>query len=294
MPLNTKTIKRRIKSVGSTKKITKAMEMISAVKMRKAVANDLASRAYANLAWQMLADIAAKTKIAYHPLLIRRPVKTVGLILITSNRGLAGGFSSRLLAKVHDYIKEAEEGGVKKVEVILIGKRGQKIYQRYGHQVAAEFPKIDLTASVEEILPLSEMVVREYISKKYDKIVLAYMDFESALKQTPRLKTLLPLQGKNEAPAPAPSGGDHWQFIFEPNPRDTLTALVPRLVEMQIYQAILESDASEHSARMMAMANATEAASDMITELNYIYNKARQAAITQEISEIVGGAAALE
>ena len=291
MPLNTKTIKRRIKSVGSTKKITKAMEMISAVKMRKAVANDLASRAYANLAWQMLSDIAAKTKIAYHPLLLRRPVKTIALILITSNRGLAGGFSSRLLAKVHDYIKEAEAEGAKKVEVILIGKRGQKIYQRYGHQVAAEFPKIDLTTRVEEVLPLSQMIVSDYIHKKYDKIVLAFMDFESALKQTPRLKQLLPLRRKT---APASTGGDHWQFIFEPNPRDTLTALVPRLVEMQIYQAILESDASEHSARMMAMSNATEAAGEMITELNYIYNKARQAAITQEISEIVGGAAALE
>ncbi len=292
MPLNTKTIKRRIKSVGSTKKITKAMEMISAVKMRKAVANDLASRAYANLAWQMLSDIAAKTTIAYHPLLVRRSVKTIGLILITSNRGLAGGFSSRLLAKVHNYIKKVEEGGVKKVEVILVGKRGQKIYQRFGHQVAAAWPKIDLTTRVEEVLPLSQMVVSEYINKKYDKIVLAFMDFESALKQTPRLKQLLPIvRAKQFARGEAKRD---FEFLFEPGPKAALEVLVPRLVEMQIYQAIVESDASEYSARMMAMANATEAASDMITELNYIYNKARQAAITQEISEIVGGAAALE
>lgn len=292
MALNTKIIKRRIKSVGSTKKITKAMEMISAVKMRKAVANDLASRNYARRAWQMLSDIAAKTTIAYHPLLVRRPVKKIGLILITSNRGLAGGFSSRLLARVHNYIKKVEEGGVKKVEVILIGKRGQKIYQRFGHQVAAEFPKIDLTTRVEEVLPLSQMIVSEYINKKYDKIVLAYMDFESALKQTPRLKQLLPIVRTKHFTAGETKRD--FEFLFEPGPKAALEVLVPRLVEMQIYQAIVESDASEHSARMMAMANATEAAGDMITELNYIYNKARQAAITQEISEIVGGAAALE
>ncbi|MBI2050899.1 MAG: ATP synthase F1 subunit gamma [Parcubacteria group bacterium] len=293
MPLNTKAIKRRIKSVGSTKKITKAMEMISAVKMRKAVANVLASRSYAALAWQMLSDIAAKTAIAHHPLLARRPINTIGLILITSNRGLAGGFASRLLARVHEYIAEAEAGGATKVEVMLAGTRGQKIYQRYGHAVAAEFPKIDLTTRPEEALPLSQTAVAEYISKKYDKVVLAYTDFISPLKQTPQLKELLPLARPEEAAVPTQGSGPHWQFLFEPNPRDTLTALVPRLVEMQIYQAILESDASEHSARMLAMRNATDAAADMITELNYIYNKARQAAITQEISEIVGGAAAL-
>src|SRR3989339_849509 len=198
MPINTKTIKRRITSVGSTKKITKAMEMISAVKMRKAVANVLASRSYASFAWQMLADIAAKTKIAYHPLLARRPVGTVGLILVTSNRGLAGGFASRLLARVHDYIKEAEAVGATKVEVILVGKRGQKIYHRYGHTVAAEFPKIDLTTRSEEVLPLSEMVVAEYVNKKYDKIVLAYTDFISPLKQAPQMKELLPLSRQQE------------------------------------------------------------------------------------------------
>ena len=158
MPVNTKTIKRRIKSVGSTKKITKAMEMISAVKMRKAVANDLASRSYASLAWQMLSDIAAKTRVAYHPLMARRQeVKNIGLVLITSNRGLAGGFSSRLLQAVHEYIKKAEAETGAKTEVIALGRRGQKIYHRFGHQVAAEFDKTDLTARVEDILPLATM-----------------------------------------------------------------------------------------------------------------------------------------
>lgn len=289
MPVNTKTIKRRIKSVGSTKKITKAMEMISAVKMRKAVANDLASRTYASLAWQMLSDIAAKTGVAYHPLMaFRKEIKNIGLVLVTSNRGLAGGFSSRLLQVVHEYIKKAEAETGAKTEVIVLGRRGQKIYHRFGHQVAAEFDKVDLTARVEEILPLATMVTKDFINKKYDKIVLAYTDYISPIKQVPQLKELLPLEA-----AVAEGTGNDWQFIFEPNPREALNVLVPRMVEMQIYQAVLESDASEHSARMMAMQNATEAAEDMISELQHSYNKARQAAITQEISEIVGGAAAL-
>jgi len=290
MPVNTKTIKRRIKSVGSTKKITKAMEMISAVKMRKAVANDLASRTYASLAWQMLSDIAAKTGVAYHPLMARRKeIKNIGLVLITSNRGLAGGFSSRLLQAVHEYIKKAEAETKAKTEVIVLGRRGQKIYHRFRHQVVAEFDKVDLTVRVEEILPLATMVTKDFINKKYDKIILAYTDYISPLKQVPQLKELLPLEA-----AKTESAGNDWQFIFEPNPREALNVLVPRLVEMQIYQAVLESDASEHSARMLAMRNATDAAEDMISELQHSYNKARQAAITQEIAEIVGGVAAQE
>ena len=291
MALNTKTIRRRIKSVGSTKKITKAMEMISAVKMRKAVANDLASRNYARLAWQMLSDIAAKTTIAYHPLLKRRKVKTIGLILITSNRGLAGGFASRLLATVHDYVKKVEEKGETKVEIILLGKRGQRIYRRFGHNVVSEFEKIDLTTKIEEVLPLSRLIVDDYINQKYDKIVLAYTDYISALKQVPHLKQLLPI--KRTRAFQKDGQKRDFEFVFEPDPRQALNMLVPRLVEMQVYQAIVESDASEHSARMMSMRNASDAAEDMITELTYFYNKARQAAITQEISEIVGGAAAL-
>lgn len=290
MPINTKTIKRRIKSVGATRKITKAMEMISAVKMRRAVANNLASRAYARLAWQMLSDIAAKTSIAYHPLMARRQVKKIGLVLITSNRGLAGGFSSRLLGVVHEYIQKAEAKGLE-VEVILLGKRGQKIYRRFGHKVASEFEKIDLTTRVEEVLPLSRTIVDDYINKKYDQIVLAYTDYVSALKQAPQLKRLLPL--KRSVASPVQEKTKHFEFLFEPTPEQALNDLVPRLVEIQIYQAILESDASEHSARMMAMRNASDAADDMIKELTYAYNKARQAAITQEIAEIVGGAAAL-
>ncbi len=329
MGVNTKIIKRRIKSIGNTKKITKAMEMISAVKMRKAVANVLATRNYAKMAWSMLQDIGKITDVSLHPLLQKRPVKKVGIIMITSNRGLAGGFSSKLLVELDKYIKNlsvipdydpVSSGQDSPVlsrgndnvtaEVILLGKRGRKIYKNFGHTVVAEFDKVDLTTKIEEVSPMSRSAVADYVNGKYDKLCVAYTDFRSAIKQEAVVKQLLPFvgesdnflpladplrQSESEARGVAKRGSEsgELEFTFEPNPLEVLDLLIPRLVEMQIYQAILESDASEHSARMMSMRNATDAAADIIKELNYTYNKARQSAITQEIAEIVGGAAAL-
>ena len=333
MPVNTKTIKRRIKSIGSTKKITKAMEMISAVKMRRAVGNVLATRNYSNLAWEMLSEIAKKTDLSQHSLLAVRPVKRIAVILITSNRGLAGGFGSRLLQATHSYINKVQHGVILNeaqrseeslsqsqngqrsfanaqddskgitVDIILTGRQGKKIYHKFGHNVVAEFDKLDLTTHIEEILPMTQMAIADYISGKYDAIVVAYTDFVSALLQTPKLKQILPIVNadaeENNTPPPQwrgqgeDSSDQIGHYLFEPSTKDVLNLLLPRLIEMQIYQAILESDASEHSARMMAMRSASDAAEDMIKELNYSFNKARQAAITQEISEIVGGAAAL-
>ena len=381
MPLNTKTIKRRIKSISNTKKITKAMEMISAVKMRRAVANDLATRSYANLGWEMLQDIAKKTDIRLHPLLHQRPIKKVGMIYITSNRGLAGGFNSRLLQEAHRYIVDTEQknntvilnkakrseeslpqspngqGSFARaqddnqsveVEIILTGKKGKKMYQRFNHPIVAEFDKLDLTTKIEEVLPMVQMVTQDYVNGKYDKVVVAYTDFVSAVQQVPRVKQILPLseevivtplsvsplmKGREAGHPPAngslpqegedgrsgseePSGSrtrgggleamqDEFEivdetpaeestFLFEPGTKQVLDVLLPRLVEMQVFQTILESDASEHSSRMVAMKSASDAAGEMIKELNYSFNKARQAGITREISEIVGGAAALE
>lgn len=267
--------------------------------MRKAVSNVAATQSYADLAWEMLLDVAQKTDLRLSPLLEKRTVKKVALIYVTSNRGLAGGFNSRLLQEVNNYIKQIKAKVDVDVDIILMGKKGRKIYKYFGHKIAAEFDKIDLTTKIEEILPMARMIVAEYIEKKYDKVAVAYTDFESAIKQTPRVKQILPLEredgllgkvGNKETQKVE----EKIEFLFEPDPSMVLEVLLPRLVEMQIYQAILESDASEHSARMMAMRNASDAAEDMIKELNYNFNKARQAAITREIAEIVGGAAALE
>ena len=294
MALSTKTIKRRIKSVSNTKKITRAMEMISAVKMRRAVAHTLATRNYSRLAWEMLLDIAQTTNIKLHPLLAKRPVKKIGLIFITSNRGLAGGFSTKLLQEAHEYIKRETNA---MVDVIVMGKRGRKIYTNFGHTVTHEYEKIDVTTDISEVRSVSKLIIDEYTNKNYDKIVVAYTDFLSAIRQIPKIKQILPLRLDMTQAVEQEDKTKmltNTRFKFEPNTLDVLTTLLPRLIEMQIYQAVLESDASEHSARMMAMRNASDAAKDMIKELNMTFNKARQAAITQEIAEVVGGAAAVE
>ncbi len=297
MALSTKTIKRRIKSIANTKKITKAMEMISAVKMRRAVANASATRAYADLAWKMLQDVTRKAGPKHHPLLAERPIKKMGLILITSNRGLAGGFSSKLLQEVDAFITKIKKEKNVDVEVLVMGKKGRKIYQNFGHAIAAEFDKVDVTKAISDILPMSQLAATDFINSTYDQIGVAYMQYISAIKQVPIIKPIFPIKQKNHItvieknPQPTEQPTD---FIFEPNPLEVLKMLLPRLIEMQLYQAVLESDASEHSARMMAMQAASDAASDMIKELNTTFNNARQAAITKEIAEVIGGAAALE
>ena len=299
MPVNTKIIKRRIKSISNTRKITKAMEMISAVKMRRAVANVVATRGYANLAWEMLTEIAKKTDLSLHPLLAKREVKNIAVILITSNRGLAGGFSSRLLQAVHEFITTAKTKTKADIDIFLTGRQGKKIYHKFGHKVVAEFDKLDLTTKIDEILPMAQLAIKEYIVGKYDSVVVAYTDFVSPLKQSPKIKQILPLENFSDltlhnSGAKTEVIKSAYGYKFEPGASAVLDVLLPRLVEMQVYQTILESDASEHSSRMIAMRNASDSAKDIIKELQYSFNKARQASITQEISEIVGGAAALE
>jgi F-type H+-transporting ATPase subunit gamma len=253
----------------------------------------------------MLIDIVQRTKTKLHPLLLSRTVKKMVLILVSSNRGLAGGFNSKIIQKTDNYLKKTKEMFPKLVvDIILLGKRGRKIYSYFKHPITAEFEKMELTTKPTEILSLARMVTLDYIKKKNDKVVMVYTDYISALKQVPRVKQILPLEEEDKFLGKTfQSTGQkrektqkipwNYEFKFEPNPELVLNMLLPRLVEMQIYQAILESDASEHSARMMAMRNATEAADEMIKELDYNFNKARQAAITKEISEIIGGADAL-
>lgn len=295
MALNTKTIKRRIKSIGNTKKITKAMEMISAVKMRKAVAQDLASRSYSDYAWELLLDIGTKTNVRKHPLLARRRVKKVLVAIITSNRGLSGGFSTKLLQEVNRYVLAEKKGNVV-VDAVVMGKKAKKIHSTFGHSVVAEFDKADITAKVEEIMPLARFLMKAYTDKTYDRVVVAYTHYASAVRQIPRVRQILPIEQNSDdgKTMQEEKALEHLvEFKFEPNPLRVLELIVPRVIATQIFQVTLESDASEHSARMVAMKNATDAAKDMIKDLTSTFNKARQAAITQEIAEIVGGAAAL-
>lgn len=319
---STKDIQRRIKSISSTEKITKAMEMVSAVKMRRAVEAVLKTRTYANLSWATVLNLSqAKSKNGeeLHPLLKKRDkIKKVGIILITSNRGLCGGFNTAIINKVNDSIKKYQMLGeemVVEAEFVLLGKKGASVHH-YGHRIIADFPKLDLASEVSEIVPVAQLLVSEFLTGTYDKVMVAYTDFVNAVKQVPRVKQLLPVDISAEEEYLGIVGEDTrlkttkefveekqekylssdkftYEYIFEPSPKEVLEELIPRLIEVQLYQALLESNASEHSARMSAMRKANDAADDIVKELTLFYNKARQASITAEIAEISAGANAL-
>jgi len=286
---STKEISRRIKSVSSTKKITKAMEMVAASKMRKAIEAALKTRTYANLSWELvlrLAKMADGNLEISHPLLApRSEIKKVAIVLITSNRGMCGAYNTAIINKAKELIKQHDT----ETDFILVGKKGGTLYNQ-DYKVAAEFDKSDLLNNSKEVFPIINLVISEYLSYKYDKVFVAYTDFVNPAKQIPRVKQLLPLEFKD---VDSSNNLENTDYTFEPNPAEVLDVLIPRLLEIQLLQAFLEANASEHSSRMTAMHQATEAASDMESELTLFYNKARQASITSEIAEISAGANAL-
>ncbi len=315
MAINTKAIKRRLKSIASTKKITKAMEMIAAAKMRKAVNAALETRTYATLAWELLVDLSKNQKEQI-PLLSVRPVEKILMIIITSNRGLCGSFNANIIKKTAAQLKnpaniatqriEGEEiipKGNVSVDVIGVGRKGADFAKKMGYNLIASFTDLSDTPNLDDAMPIANMIIEAYEKQTYDKVIVAYTDFKSALVQTAKLRQVLPvsevdleqmlidLTEKTVSSAEKKTPTD---YLFEPNRLDVLKVILPRLVETQVYQTLLESSASEHSSRMVAMKNASEAAKDMIAELSLTFNKARQAGITQEIAEIAGGAAALE
>jgi F-type H+-transporting ATPase subunit gamma len=303
MGVNTKAIKRRIKSVGNTKKITKAMEMVSAAKMRKATEAAVNTRTYAKMAWDLLVNLS-KSQKAILPLLEVRPVQKLLVILITSNRGLCGSFNANIIRKTAEHLKNQQDVVV---DVIGIGKKGADFAKKMKYNLIASFSEFSDTPKLTDILPISKMVIDEYQKKNYDKVVIAYTDYKSAIAQIAKLRQVLPISEHDLEKMMSDIDNsqseilnlkseiklDVSDYLFEPNKQTVLEIILPRLVETKMYQAALESAASEHSARMMAMRNASDAARDMISELNMNFNKARQAGITQEIAEISGGAAAL-
>lgn len=290
--------------------------------MRKAIEAVLKTRTYANLSWATVLNLSRSMKSdneALHRLLTKRQeIKKIGLILITSNRGLCGGFNAAIMNKTYESIIKHEKIGQAapvKTEFILIGKKGAAVFSR-GRMVAADFPKLDLASEVKEIIPAAKLIINGYLSGQYDKVMVAYTDFVSSSKQIPRIKQILPIEidqvdeflgimgedpriGSDKKFIKAKeekylhSGKFSYEYTFEPSPAEVLDQMLPRLIEIQLFQALLESNASEHSARMAAMHQATEAAGDMVSELILSYNKARQAGITSEIAEISAGANAL-
>jgi len=304
MPQASRDIQRRIKSVKSTKKITKAMELVSAAKMRKAVSRVLATRSYSDLVWDTVLHLVKKVDTNKHPFFVEsKKVKKVAVVLISTNRGLCGSFNASLVNKVMDSIKTHHPEAVD-TDIITCGTKGRDEARRHKINLVADFHKEDITTNSEDIRPISHMITKDFLAKKYDKVFVAYTDFMSSLKQVPHVKQLLPIVPEiddrlghinHEKDNVDKISVDNFaEFVFEPGMKNVLDAFLPRLVEVQIYQSVLESEASEHSARMFAMRNATDAAGDMIDELTLAYNQARQAGITGEIAEIAAGSAALE
>lgn len=312
----TKEIQRRIKSVNNIKKVTRAMEMVSASKMRKSIEAVLKTRTYSNLAWLTVLNIAASSssKENIHPLLVTRAeTKKVAIGLISSNRGLCGSFNSNIVNKAIASIKKQ---GDLDTDFIVIGKKGLTVNSRFKYNVSAEFEKADFILQIKDVAPISKLLIDDFLSGKYDKVFIAYTDFVNSVKQIPRIKQLLPIDinavdeylgvvGKAENMATnklyikekeikhLKNEKFEYQFIYEPSASVVLNQMLPRLIEVQLFQALLESNASEHSVRMASMHQATEAATDLVKELVLFYNKARQTAITSEISEISAGANAL-
>jgi F-type H+-transporting ATPase subunit gamma len=303
MGVQTKAIKRRIKSVKNTRKITKAMELVAASKMRKAVNSVLGTRPYAKLAWETVLSIGKVTDTSLHPMLHSKDeVKNVLVLLITSDRGLAGGFNSNIIRMATNKITEMSKD--KNIKVVTIGKRGADTIKRKDIELLATFNGITNNTKFEEVLPIGRMLVDEFKNGNFDEVLIAYTDYVSVITQTPLILKLLPLgtpeDVKEIGGVDSADNKDDvseknlLEYTFEPSPEEVLDKILPRLVETMVYQAVLESSASEHAARMMAMKSASDNAEDMIEDLTFTYNQARQAGITQEIAEISSGKAALE
>jgi len=280
-------IRRRIRSVKSISQVTKAMEMVSASKMRRAQARVLASRPYSEHLQRMIADLAARpgTEWDSHPLLQQRDSRNrVGLVVMTSDRGLCGSLNSNIIRRASADILEM--GGPSAVDLVTVGRRGQDYMTRRGIKLEATFTYLGDQPGIAAIQPIARIVMDGFTSGRIDAAFVVYPKFVNTLMQRVTVDQILPV-------VPAKTTGHRLEFIFEPSAPEILSELLPRYVEVQIYQALLETIASEHSARMIAMRNATDNAKELISTLTLVYNKARQAAITKEIAEIAAGAEAL-
>ncbi|MCO4744281.1 MAG: ATP synthase F1 subunit gamma [Proteobacteria bacterium] len=284
---NLKEIKRRIDSVKNTKKITSAMKLVAGAKLRRATEAATSARPYQDRLSSVLARVGALAEGSEEPLLqSREEVSRVLIVVLTTDRGLCGGFNNNMLRKSLYWLEEKDEAGVE-VEIRTFGKKGRGFYQSAKKPVAESTVDIGKTPREELVRPLSHMMVSGFISGEYDEVYVVYNEFVNAITQVPTFKRVLPIAMDTAEEA---AGGD---FDFEPGPDAVLTALLPLYLRTVVLQAFLETDAGEHAARMTAMDNATSNANDLMNDLTLIYNRARQAAITTEITEIVSGAEAL-
>ena len=282
-----KEIRQKIASVKNTQKITKAMEMVSTSKMRRTQDNMKKSRPYAEKIMQIIGHVSSSYPEYKHPFLQKKEeVKTVGLMVVTSDRGLCGGLNANLFRAVIREIKQYQDQG-KQVKLCLIGGKGLSFFNSVGGDVIASCNGLGDNPSLDQILGVINSMTQAFTDGVVDKVVLCSNVFVNTMTQEPTLTQLLPTEPNETAQK------GHWDYIYEPDSQVVLDQLLNRYIENLVYKALIENIACEQSARMIAMKSATDNAGSMIDELNLAYNKARQASITQELSEIIGGAAAV-
>ena len=285
-----KEIRTKIKSVQNTRKITKAMEMVAASKMRKAQERMRAARPYSEKIRRLAANLSQALITEYrHPFLVKNTsMKRVGLIVVTSDKGLCGGLNTNILRLSMNAMREWEKQGTSEIRVTAIGNKGLGFMQRLGATVVSSITHLGDTPHMEKLIGPVKVMIDAFQNGELDAVYISYTRFINTMKQEPVMEALLPLSGERMG---TPERA--WDYIYEPDAQAVIDELLLRYVEALIYQGVAENMASEQSARMVAMKAATDNAGSVIKELQLVYNKARQAAITKEISEIVGGAAAI-
>lgn len=285
MAQGTREIKRRIKSIKNTRQITKAMKMVAAAKLRRAQEKADAARPYAQKIQEVVASIASGSAGAKHPMLQTRPVKKTGYIVITSDRGLAGGYNGNMIRKVVQTVRENHKSQ-DEYALFVVGRKGRDYFTKRNFPVMEEVVGLPENPSFADIKDIASKAVKLFADEKIDELFLCYNEFQSAISQVPQVTRLLPLQSVENT-------GRKTNYEYEPSSEEVLSVLLPKYAETLIYSALLDSKAAFYGAQMTAMGNATDNASDMIDRYTLFFNRARQAAITQEISEIVAGANAL-
>ena len=309
MPRGLRDLRRKMKAIRSTRQVTKAMELVAASKMRRATQSAVQLRRYALTAWQIL-ETLAEANPGLHPFLTERPPQRILGILFSSDRGLCGSLNAQMFRLVTQYITRLQAlPDAPELSFIAVGKKGQQFLLRMRQNIVAAFPAFSTHPQFRDILPVVRLATDNFLSGQCDSVVLLYPDFISALLQEPTSKVLLPFSKTSlkemltdllpHKKGPLKLGSKNQElrvseYLFEPSKDDILRQILPQLTEVQIYQALLEAVASEHSARMVAMRNATENASDLLDDLTLTYNQTRQAGITAELAELSASKAALE
>jgi len=285
-------VRRRIASVTNIAQITRAMQMVAASRMKRAQDAILAARPYSDELRDALARVAAAVDAEVDPLLARRPVRRIGLVVVTTDRGLVGSLNANAVRAVLRHVAESASGGEDPVEVsaVSVGRKGRDALRRAGVPIAAHFAQLGDRPTFADVTPIARLVTEDFLAGTYDRIEIAYSTFINTLSQRPVIRTVLPVE--------RPSMGEQEtetndEYLFEPSAEAVLNRLLPHFVAIDIYRAVLENRASEQSAQMVAMRSATDNANELIGDLTLVYNKTRQANITREMTEIASGAEAL-